>query len=199
VAGSGNDAIDDCSLGISIVLNKRPFSLSQGQFRSSIQLAVRGVDVEPISKHQHSVDLRTANRERVEVDVRVGPFEHPVLVRVSLSDVKSLRRDDVASGAGSKLPRTVEYTAARLPDGSSAMQATPVAEGMIDGEPMAFRFVGEGPVQPKGRHRASLSVSCAWECLSTTPGAICHSCTSRPRPSRSCSLNPEAWSLQAFF
>jgi len=92
VAGSGHDAIDDCSLGISIVLNKRPFSLSQGQFRSSIQLAVRGVDAEPVSEHQHSLDLRTASGERVEVDVRVRPFEHPVLVPVSLSDVKSVAR-----------------------------------------------------------------------------------------------------------
>jgi len=91
-AGSGHDAVDDCSLGISIGLNKRPFSLRQGPFRSSIQLAVRGVDAEPVSEHQHSVDLRTASGERVEVDVGVRPFEHPVLVPVSLSEVKSVAR-----------------------------------------------------------------------------------------------------------
>src|SRR5262249_10983402 len=77
-------------LGISVVLNERPIPLSQLEFGSSIKLAVRGVGAEPVSEHQHSVDLRTASRERVEVDVRVRPLEHSVLVPVSLSNVKSV-------------------------------------------------------------------------------------------------------------
>ena len=90
MANSSHDAIDDCTLGISVVLNKRPFPLSQVEFGSSIKLAVREVGAEPVSEHQHSVDLGTPSRERVEVDVRVRPLEHPVLVPVSLPDVKSV-------------------------------------------------------------------------------------------------------------
>src|ERR1700681_2332888 len=90
MTNSGHDVIDDCTLGISVVLNKRPFPLSQVEFNSSIKLAVRWVGAEPVSEHQHSVDFRTASRERVEVDVRVRPLEHPVLVPVSLPDVKSV-------------------------------------------------------------------------------------------------------------
>ncbi len=90
MANSGHDAIDDCTLGISVVLNKRPFPLSQVEFGSGIKLAVRGVGAEPVSEHQHSIDLRTASRERVEVDVRVRPLGHTVLEPVRLSDVKSV-------------------------------------------------------------------------------------------------------------
>ena len=90
LAGSGHDVIDDCTLGIGVILHEPPFLLSQDCFRASVQLAVRGVGPEPISEQQHSVDLRTASRERVEIDVSVRPFEHPVLVPVRLSNVKSI-------------------------------------------------------------------------------------------------------------
>ena len=90
---SRHDAIDDGTLGISVVLNKRPFPLSQVEFSLSIKLAIRGVGAEPISEHHHSTDLRTAIGKRVEVDVRVGPLEHPVLVPVSLppGDANSIK------------------------------------------------------------------------------------------------------------
>jgi hypothetical protein len=39
VANSGDDEIDDGTLGISVVLNKRPFHLSQVDFGSPIELA----------------------------------------------------------------------------------------------------------------------------------------------------------------
>jgi hypothetical protein len=41
---------------------------------------------QPIPEHHHVLDFRTAGRKHVQVDVRVRPLEHPVLVPVRLSN-----------------------------------------------------------------------------------------------------------------
>src|SRR5258708_26046826 len=82
--------LDHRGLGISRLLLVLPVLASKLPFGALVQLAIGCVAAQPVAEEQHAVDLRAARREDMEVDIRVRPIEHAVLVPVRLSDAQHI-------------------------------------------------------------------------------------------------------------
>jgi hypothetical protein len=84
----GEDLLDHGRLGVGVVLDVRPLTLREVTLRVLVQLAVVVVQPEPVAERHHPLDLGAAFREGVDVHVRVGTLEQPVLVPVRLADAQ---------------------------------------------------------------------------------------------------------------
>ena len=86
----GNDLLDDFSLSICIVLNKRPSARGQLPFGLVVELKIRAIGPQMVAKADHSVDLGTADRKDVEVDANLRSFEESVLIPVRFPNPENI-------------------------------------------------------------------------------------------------------------
>ena len=77
---------DDDTYTLRVVLHVPPLARCEFALGVQVQVAVVVVCAQPVAEGEHSPDLLAALGEGVDVHVRVGAFEEPVLVPVGLSD-----------------------------------------------------------------------------------------------------------------
>src|SRR5918999_2470879 len=85
-ACAADDRFDDLALGIGVVLDVDPAALRELALGALVEQPIRLVAPQPVPEHQHALDLVRGTREHMEVHVRVGPLENPVLVPVGFAD-----------------------------------------------------------------------------------------------------------------
>src|SRR2546428_13049165 len=82
---SRENILNHRGLGIGIVLRVLPVLASKLPLGALVQPAIGCVAAQPVAEEQQAVDLRTARREDMEVDVRVRSLEHAALTSFACS------------------------------------------------------------------------------------------------------------------
>src|ERR1700730_13642727 len=100
--------LDHLGFGIGVVLRVLPFPAGKLALGALVELAVRSVAAQPVAEEQHTVNLRAAGRENMQVDVRIWSIEQAMLVPVRLADAQHI--------AGSFQGRDVGLLVRRLGD-----------------------------------------------------------------------------------
>src|SRR5262249_47000160 len=84
--------LDDCRLGIGIVLCIFPLLAHQLPLGTLVERSIIRMAAQPVAEEQHAIDLGTFRRKDMQIDCPLRTIEHPVFVPLWLADAQHVSR-----------------------------------------------------------------------------------------------------------
>jgi hypothetical protein len=140
VSRACEDLLNNSCLGVCVLLDILPLLLSQVQLGARVQIAISGIPAQPVTENKNTVNLGAAEGQHVQINIRVWPFEHPML--------KPLRLADAQQVAGSFEIRDVRVFAESFTTSSTSMMGLATNPG-TEVEPVCSTRNARSPKRPR--------------------------------------------------